>query len=246
MTRKALHMKILTFSYDDAVTQDIRLIKLFDKYNMKATFNINSGLLGREEYRILNNVRVNTTINKKEEIRHIYANHEVAVHTLTHPNLLSISNTLGKEESRKEIIRQVEQDRIQLSELCGYEVVGMAYPCGGNCYDDRVSSIIAEQTGVKYARTTRSTYSFDQQEALLQFHPTVYHHREMDKMFELGKQFLALVTDIPQIFYVWGHAYEFDIHDDWIRFESFLEMMSGREDICYCNNKDALLGIERR
>lgn len=49
----------------------------------------------------------------------------------------------------------------------------------------------------------------------------VYHHREMDKMFELGEQFLALQPDVPQVYYVWGHAYEFDIHDDWARFEAF-------------------------
>ena len=34
--------KAITFSYDDAVTQDIRLIELFDKYGVKGTFNINS------------------------------------------------------------------------------------------------------------------------------------------------------------------------------------------------------------
>lgn len=38
--------KALTFSYDDGVTQDIRLIELFNKYGMKATFNLNSELLG--------------------------------------------------------------------------------------------------------------------------------------------------------------------------------------------------------
>ena len=39
--------KAITFSYDDGVTQDIRLIELFNKYNVKATFNINSELLGK-------------------------------------------------------------------------------------------------------------------------------------------------------------------------------------------------------
>ena len=174
-------MKALTFSYDDAVTQDIRLIELFNKYNMKATFNINSDLLGQENHLILDEVRVNHTKNKPQDIRYIYERHEVAVHTLTHPNLLALSNSLEEEEGRKEIIQQVEQDRIQLSELCGYEVVGMAYPCGGNNYDDRVSGIIRDFTGVKYARTTRRNYSFNQQENLLQFHPTIHHHREMDK-----------------------------------------------------------------
>ena len=41
-------MKALTFSYDDAVTQDIRFIELLDKYGMKGTFNLNSERLGME------------------------------------------------------------------------------------------------------------------------------------------------------------------------------------------------------
>lgn len=61
-------------------------------------------------------------------------------------------------------------------------------------------------------------------------------------MFELGKQFLELKADKPQIFYVCGHAYEFDVHREWKRFEEFLEMMSGCDDICYCTNSEALLG----
>ena len=40
-------MKALTFSYDDGVTQDRRLVELFDRYGLKATFNINSELLGK-------------------------------------------------------------------------------------------------------------------------------------------------------------------------------------------------------
>lgn len=37
--------KAVTFSYDDGVTQDQRLIALLGKYGLKAIFNINSGLL---------------------------------------------------------------------------------------------------------------------------------------------------------------------------------------------------------
>ena len=35
--------KALTFSYDDGVEQDIRLVEILDKYGMKGTFNLNSG-----------------------------------------------------------------------------------------------------------------------------------------------------------------------------------------------------------
>ena len=38
-------MKALTFSYDDGTLQDRRLVEIFNKYGLKATFNLNSGLL---------------------------------------------------------------------------------------------------------------------------------------------------------------------------------------------------------
>ena len=39
--------KAFTVSYDDGITQDIRFIELLDRYNLKGTFNLNSGLLGQ-------------------------------------------------------------------------------------------------------------------------------------------------------------------------------------------------------
>ena len=32
--------KAVTFSFDDGVSQDIRMIELLDKYGLKATFNL--------------------------------------------------------------------------------------------------------------------------------------------------------------------------------------------------------------
>ena len=123
--------KAVTFSYDDGVTQDQRLIDLFNRYGLKATFNLNSGLLGKAGSLIREDVTVAHVKPRPEEIRHIYEGHEVAAHTLTHPNL--------PRSEEAEIIRQVEEDRIALSELVGYEVVGMAYPGGGTNNDDRVA-----------------------------------------------------------------------------------------------------------
>ena len=54
-------------------------------------------------------------------------------------------------------------DRKNLSALAGYEVVGFAYPGGGRNFDDRVADLIRNNTGVKYARGTFSTYSFEPQ-----------------------------------------------------------------------------------
>lgn len=224
--------KAITFSYDDGVTQDIRLIELFNKYGLKCTFNLNSGTLGQTAELIREGVRVNHTKIAPDKVRSVYEGHEVATHSVTHPYLTRLTD--------EEIVREIEEDRIKLSELVGYDVVGHAYPMG-DC-DERVASLLRDRTGVKYARTVVSTHSFDlQPDNLFLLDPTVYHHREMDEMFRLGEEFLSLKTDEPKLFYIWGHAYEFDIHNEWHRFEEFLEMISGRADIFYGTNKECII-----
>lgn len=227
-------MKALTFSYDDGVTQDKKLIEILNKYGLKATFNLNSQLLGKKGELIRDDVLVNHTKIKKEEAARVYEGHEVAAHTLEHPFLPNCE--------KKEIIRQVEEDRLALSEIMGYEVVGMAYPGGGINYNDEVAKIIKENTGVRYARTTVSTYHFDPQDNLYEFHPSVYHVREMEQLFALGEQFLKMNPEKTQIYYIWGHSYEFDIDNSWADFERFCKMMAHREDIFYGTNKEILLG----
>ena len=119
-------MKAITFSYDDGVTQDKRLIEIFDKYDLKATFNLNSELLGKDGSLIRDNKLVSHIKNKPGEIKEIYKNHEVAAHTLTHPMLPTLPD--------EEIIRQVAEDVKNLENLTDRQVVGMAYPGGGENY----------------------------------------------------------------------------------------------------------------
>ena len=223
--------KALTFSYDDGVDQDIKFIEILDKNGLKCTFNLNSDLLGKPGQLIREEKHVSHNKIAPEKVRSVYEGHEVATHSLTHPYLTRLSDA--------DVIREIENDRIKLSEVVGYEVVGHAYPMG-DC-DNRVARLIENHTGVKYARTVISTHNFDIQTDLHLFNPSVYHHREMDEMFRLGEEFLKLDPEEPKLFYIWGHAYEFDIHDDWQRFEEFLEMMSGRADIFYGTNKECLI-----
>lgn len=160
-------MKAVTFSYDDGVTQDIHLIELLNKYGLRCTFNLNSELLGKRGILIRESQRVAHYKVVPEDVKYVYENHEVAVHTLTHPNLT--------QQTEEEVIRQVEQDRKNLSDLAGYEVIGMAYPCGGVNNDDRVAEILRANTGVQYSRTITSTHSFAPQANLLRFNPSISH-----------------------------------------------------------------------
>ncbi len=226
-------MKAVTFSYDDGVTQDQRLISLFNKYGCKCTFNLNSALLGAPGSLVREDVTVAHVKPRACEVRQIYAGHEIAAHTLHHPALSECTD--------EDIIREVEEDRLALSEIAGYEVLGMAYPGGSHVVNNRVIDLIRNNTGIRYARNTTQTHDFEPQTDLLWFCPSVYHHIEWDIMFHMAETFIALQPQSPKLFYIWGHAYEFDIHNDWDRFEQFLQLISGHDDIFYGTNREVLL-----
>ena len=222
--------KAITFSYDDTVTQDIRLIEILDKYGLKATFNLNSGLLGMDGMLIREGVEVSHVKIPASEIASVYKNHEVAAHTLTHPHLPKLPDD--------EVIRQVEEDRLNLSDLVGYEVVGMAYPGGGMNNNDRVARLVKNHTGIKYARTISLGYSFLPQPDLYRYKPTAFHLDFADN-YRLAADFFERETE--GVFYIWGHSYEFDIHNTWDQFEDFCKAISGRPDVFYGTNKEILL-----
>ena len=231
--REQIKKKAITFSYDDGVVQDIRLIELLNKYGLKCTFNLNSELLSKKGMLIREGKRIAHYKIHTEDVKHIYEGHEVAVHTLTHPNLTQCDD--------KEIIRQVEADRLNLSELVEYEVVGMAYPCGGVNNDDRVAGIKKKNTGVKYSRTITTNNCFDLQENLYRFNPTAYH-LDFEKMMQLGREFVEFKPKEPKVFYIWGHSYEMDYGADyWVKLEEFFKLISNKEDIFYGTNKEVLL-----
>ena len=130
-----------------------------------------------------------------------------------------------------------------LEVLVGKRGRGFAYPGGGiegENTNDHIVEVLKKYTGIRYARKAITNHSFDVQENLLQFKPTVYH-LDFDKMMELGEEFIKLNTDVPKIYYIWGHSYELDYHDSWEKFEKFCKMMSGRDDIVYGTNQEVLL-----
>ena len=227
-------LKALTFSFDDGVTQDERAIAILNKYGLKATFNINSSYMGISGSLERNGRTVSHNKINPGDVKRIYEGHELAVHTLTHPNLTWLDEAT--------ITWQVSQDKAAIEALCGKPVCGMAYPCGGTNNDDRVAGIIGKNTDIRYARTIESTYDFTlQTDNLLRFNPTVYYIEEA-KLFELGEKFVNLTPDKPSLLYVWGHTYEMDAeYISWERFEEFCKLVSGRDDIFYGTNAQVLL-----
>ena len=222
--------KAVTFSFDDGVTQDRRLVALFNKYGFKCTWNINSATLDFTGEITDQGKSVNYSKISIYEVKSLYEGHEVAVHTLYHPNLCV--------ESDDSVILNIETDRIILEKLVGYPIVGMAYP--GGTFDDRVVDIIKNKTRIQYSRTIVHSYSFDRQEDLLRFKPTV-HSMDFERLSKLIDEFVELKPDADKILFIWGHAYELDFNNTWDQFEQIIKKLAHRDDIFYGTNKEVLI-----
>ncbi len=216
--------KAFTLSYDDGVVQDKKFIQLLKKYNLKATFNLNSGTFGQTDRYV--HLKVDHVKLNKEEVKEVYEGFEVSVHTVTHPKLTLIPDGM--------LAYETVADRQALESLVGYTVRGMAYPFGN--YNQKVMDILAT-CGIEYARTVKSTRNFSFPEDFLAWNPTC-HHDDIELM-ELAEKFIQPVPkslDVPYLFYVWGHTYEFDNNENWDKMEKFFEKISGKEDIWYATN----------
>ena len=217
-------VKVLTLSYDDGVEQDVRLIEIMKKYGLKGTFNINSGLYAPE-----GTVYPEGTIHRrmtKSQALALYKNSgmEIAVHGLTHPFL----EQLPKEMCTYEVLK----DRINLDKE--YEVIvrGMAYPFG--THNDSVVDGL-KQCGIVYSRTTKSTEGFWMPQDWLRLPATCHHNNP--RLMELAEKFVQEKgNNGPRMFYLWGHSYEFDAHNNWEVIEQFAKYIGGREDIWYATN----------
>lgn len=216
--------KALTFSYDDGVQQDIKLAEIFDKNGLKATFNLNSGLFV-EEGHVFAPGTIHRRMSEKEVVSLLKnSNHEVASHTCTHPFPSQIpANMLAFE---------VIEDRKKLEDMFGTIVRGFAYPFGE--YDKNVEETL-KACGIVYARTVKQTESFNIPQNWLELESTCHHNNP--RLMEMGNQFLQMnVNRRAQLFYVWGHSYEFEADNNWHVIEDFASLMAHNDQIWYATN----------
>lgn len=223
------YRKALTFSYDDGIEQYRKLVEIFNKYGMKATFNLNTGIQTPESNFEIEGVYINRM--KQEGLEELYRGHEIATHGLTH----AAPTGMTKEQLDKEFLT----DMSNIERIYGTYPVGMAYAYG--CVDDEVVKYL-KSIGIKYGRTVEASHSFEIPKEPLKLKATCHHDDDM--LFELAEKFLKAEPkeNEQMLFYVWGHSYEFDVNNNWDRIEEFCKMMSGKADIFYGTNRECLVG----
>lgn len=224
--------KALTLSYDDGVEQDIRLISILNKYGIKCTFNINSGLFSPEGT-VFERGQIHRRMTEKDVVK-LYkdSGHEVAVHGLNHPFLEQLPANMAAYE--------VLADRKNLERLFDTIIRGMAYPFG--TFSDEVVNVL-RTSGIVYSRTVMDTEDFKLPADWLRLPATCHHNNP--KLNELTDRFITQSPSFaPWLFYLWGHSYEFEANDNWKLIEDFSVRIGGREDIWYATNIEIFDYIE--
>ena len=220
--------KAFTTSYDDGVEQDIRLIEIMRKNGIKGTFNLNSGLFAAEGT-VYPAGQIHRRLTEKQ-CAGLYRGSDIepAVHGYEHPFWSKLPAPC--------CVADVIDDRRALEKLFGIPVRGAAYPYGA--FSDAVTDIL-DKCGITYCRTTVSTHAFTMPERPLTLHPTCHHDDPL--LRELGERFVNENPERdPALFYLWGHAYEFEMHDNWNVIEDFLAEIGGKSDIWYATNGEII------
>ena len=203
------HSRAVTFSYDDGVIQDERLVGIFNRYGVKATFNINSG--SRYPGKI-----------PPEHIASLYAGHEVASHAEFHSALDRLPAT--------DVLRELWHDRENLERLCGVPVTGFAYPYG--LYSDAAVALL-KAAGFEYARTVGEIGGNRRlPDDFLRWDPSCHHRDALEHM----KTFFADKSRMLSVLYIWGHSYEFDRDGNWDLIEEICRQLAGRDDVWFATN----------
>src|SRR5689334_16731650 len=101
---------IITTSWDDGHTLDLRVADMLDNYGMKGTFYITRDFLEKRM--------------SDKQIRALASRHEIGAHTLTHPDLPDVPPEQAREE--------IAGSKAWLEDVTGKPVTSFAYPKGLN------------------------------------------------------------------------------------------------------------------
>lgn len=203
--------KAFNITYDDGILQDIRFVKLLNKYGVKGTFNLNSKLM-EEEFEWTHPCGMTIKRLSKDVAIKLYEGHEIASHSLTHPDFSNLSE--------EEIYHEVFEDKKKLEEWFGCEVVGFGVPFD---YFDEKAEECVKRAGFTYARNSEESYSYKPWEEYFQWRAGTYHVMPGFKSFVEGffetDEELALCQIV-------GHSYDLDTEDMWETLEDIVKRVS--------------------
>lgn len=194
-------------SWDDGSIEDLKIVELLKKYEIRGTFYITVDFVGTPGHLTWEQI--------KEIDKHPLF--EIGSHTITHPMDLK---QLYDEQQEIEI----KSSKEMLEAVVGHPVTKFCYPRGR--YDQRAIERVIE-AGYFEARTTKVGRITKGNPFTLDTTVHVYNERtEYEGMgwVEYGKRKLKSAKEDPtsSVFHLWGHGWEIEKNHEWENLENFL------------------------
>ena len=201
--------KIFLLSFDDGTVYDKRFVQLLNKYGVKATFNLNSGL---EDFVWLYEDRHPIRRQRLEETVQLYRGHEVASHTLHHPWLNSLTPP--------QLAREAGEDCETLKQIFGLEEIGFGVPF--TACSEREIRIIRKFT--RYIRLSEMSedYALPRDPYHIPIHGLYNDPDIREKIARFAQSELPV-----SLFVMAGHSYELEVLEHWEYMEELLQYICG-------------------
>ena len=205
-------MKYFIFSIDDGTVYDQKVIEIFNRYHIKGTFNLNSGLNDFVWY--LNEMPI-VRLNLRDNAD-LYKGHEVASHSLTHPHLTMCPGEI--------IVKEVGEDITNLRDIFNRDITTFAFPFEDS--DERCVDIIKHLHNIKCIRHSQIDQSF-------KFPEDLYHIKitslDIIEAVELVDKFIE--NEEAELFVFVSHAYDFEVNQTYDKLEELCQKVTSNDDI---------------
>ncbi len=205
-------MKYFIFSIDDGTIYDEKVIEIFNRYHIKGTFNLNSGLDDFVWY--LNDMPIKRM--NLREVHQLYNGHEVASHSLTHPHLTMCPGEI--------IVKEVGEDIINLRDIFNRDINTFAFPFEDS--DERCIDIIKHIHNIKCIRLSQIDQSFKFPEDL---HHIKITSMDVNEAINLVNNFIE--NEEAELFVFVSHAYDFEVNQTYEVLEELCQKVSTNEEI---------------
>ena len=211
-------MKQFVFAIDDGTVFDKKVIDIFNKYGIRATFNLNSGLQDYVWFKDWLEVRR----LRLEENKSIYDGHEVASHSLTHPYLTSLSD--------EDVYREVKEDIENLRHIFCRDIESFSFPFDG--YDERTINAI-KSLGITHVILPAIDDSFHRPIDTFHIKATSWN---IDDALNKVRRFIE--DEQAELFVYLSHSYDYEYEGNYDKLEELCQIVSSNKDIIIINVKD--------
>jgi len=237
-------------SWDDGHLADIKLSNLLDRYNLKGTFFITQNF---------SNKGLSDT-----HIQEISANHEIGAHTISHPNLKTLSFN--------DQYREINESKLWIEGITSEHCDGFCYPSGSY---NGASVKAVQSAGFKYARTVVSgAFNIDKDDIFRI--PTTLHvypypfRKKGHSSYVWGDIFRPIINNKglrdylgfsgmlkaswlnlaislfdysvnnKEAFHLWGHSWEIEKYNMWNELELFFKHVEESGHVKSVTIRDAI------